>query len=461
LVAAVLLLPGFAYASKIHVAKDYPAIQEINPDGTPLGEGQPNTYEFKINNLFYIKNAWTWGGGAGLNNNLNDNKQTVVTFEDSGVYNLADDVQAASPGATDEVLFLDWWNAFYDAGNTGGGFVFNTAEGERPTIDISTAAGYAAWGAGTQLILLYNQHEDCVMEFYNINFVNTRTDNMSWGTGICSFGGPGAAKYENCIFNVAEPIAGSGGGAVRDFVNGPEFNHCAFLMSGTAGANTLWRPDGSNTGNTASGDGQLDFADCSFVNTSGSPWTVTSELSSGNAYSYTRCIFYNMGGLVVNNGNSIVGYTDNCEYPAFGAEVLKPGSASGTITEDPMFLDTGAADFWRINDASPCVVPGGDNIGYDKDAGGAVVDSDSDGLPDSVETNTGVYVSPTDTGTDPNNPDTDGDGYNDGVEVEAGTDPTNPASFPGSGEGVPALSLLGLAALGGATILTAVRKIRK
>jgi hypothetical protein len=48
-------------------------------------------------------------------------------------------------------------------------------------------------------------------------------------------------------------------------------------------------------------------------------------------------------------------------------------------------------------------------------------DSDNDGIPDANETNTGVYVSPTDTGTDPNNADTDGDGLSDGVETGTGT----------------------------------------
>ena len=51
------------------------------------------------------------------------------------------------------------------------------------------------------------------------------------------------------------------------------------------------------------------------------------------------------------------------------------------------------------------------------------LDTDGDGLPDWVETHTGVYRSPTDTGTDPNNPDTDGDGTLDGDEVRAGTNP--------------------------------------
>ena len=52
------------------------------------------------------------------------------------------------------------------------------------------------------------------------------------------------------------------------------------------------------------------------------------------------------------------------------------------------------------------------------------VDTDGDGLYDSVETDTGVYVSPTDTGTNPNVPDSSGDGFTDGEVVSAGYDPT-------------------------------------
>jgi len=44
------------------------------------------------------------------------------------------------------------------------------------------------------------------------------------------------------------------------------------------------------------------------------------------------------------------------------------------------------------------------------------VDSDGDGLDDSVETNTGVFKSQNDTGTDPANPDTDGDAVPDSLE---------------------------------------------
>jgi hypothetical protein len=45
------------------------------------------------------------------------------------------------------------------------------------------------------------------------------------------------------------------------------------------------------------------------------------------------------------------------------------------------------------------------------------VDTDEDGLPNAVESNTRIYLSPLNTGTDPNNPDTDGDGLKDGAEI--------------------------------------------
>jgi len=48
---------------------------------------------------------------------------------------------------------------------------------------------------------------------------------------------------------------------------------------------------------------------------------------------------------------------------------------------------------------------------------GCAIDTDGDRLPDCVETNTGVFVSPDDTGTDPMVADTDGDGIDDGDEV--------------------------------------------
>ena len=74
------------------------------------------------------------------------------------------------------------------------------------------------------------------------------------------------------------------------------------------------------------------------------------------------------------------------------------------------------------------------------------LDSDGDRLPDWVETDTGIFINRTNTGTDPNNPDTDGDGVWDGEEVPAGTNPNQ------NGE---CFRVLSLAPMTGSSILAA------
>ncbi len=84
-------------------------------------------------------------------------------------------------------------------------------------------------------------------------------------------------------------------------------------------------------------------------------------------------------------------------------------------------------------------------------------DSDGDLLSDFVETNTGIFIGPEDTGTDPLDDDSDGDGFGDGIEVASGSDPNDENSIPAQ---VPALDWLGmwiltllLAAAGGLSAL--------
>ena len=82
-------------------------------------------------------------------------------------------------------------------------------------------------------------------------------------------------------------------------------------------------------------------------------------------------------------------------------------------------------------------------------------DSDCDGLLDSVELNTGEFSNSSNTGTDPLNADTDGDGVSDGDEVNNGTDPTT-ANFL-----VPAMSAFGMLALFLSVMILGSVRLRK
>jgi len=64
-------------------------------------------------------------------------------------------------------------------------------------------------------------------------------------------------------------------------------------------------------------------------------------------------------------------------------------------------------------------------------------DLDADGLLDIYETGDGIFVSPDETGTSRTAADTDGDGFLDGAEVAAGSNPNDPQSTPAA---VPTLS---------------------
>lgn len=58
------------------------------------------------------------------------------------------------------------------------------------------------------------------------------------------------------------------------------------------------------------------------------------------------------------------------------------------------------------------------------------VDTDGDGLADNVETGTGIFNSPTNTGSNPLVVDSDGDGFEDGFEVARGSNPNLASQVP-------------------------------
>jgi len=138
------------------------------------------------------------------------------------------------------------------------------------------------------------------------------------------------------------------------------------------------------------------------------------------------------------------GPVNECELIA---KLREGGAPAGYLYESGMFTpdDGGAA----ISDAAlrakaavagqevtyTCVPPGS---GYRM-----ALDRDLDTLLDGVETGTGVFVDPSDTGTRPDLADTDGDGWDDPDEVAQGSDPNDPFSFPGAPTPVPGLSVFG------------------
>jgi len=113
--------------------------------------------------------------------------------------------------------------------------------------------------------------------------------------------------------------------------------------------------------------------------------------------------------LIINNG---VYYMGNQTLGSL------PGSQTGDVG--------GWGNFQALNfetlAGTQTVTVNVDNADFDGDGipDATDTDDDNDGLLDTVETATGIWVSSSDTGTNPKNADTDGDGLNDGVETNTG-----------------------------------------
>lgn len=113
--------------------------------------------------------------------------------------------------------------------------------------------------------------------------------------------------------------------------------------------------------------------------------------------------------------------------------VFEPSKAaitsSGKVTGYAWGENIGWINLGQTSKSGKEANPGSDEKAVDV-FGVQLVDIDGDEIADAFETDTGVYVSPYDTGSSPGVVDTDGDGIADGEEVEAGTDPTEAGSTP-------------------------------
>jgi hypothetical protein len=128
---------------------------------------------------------------------------------------------------------------------------------------------------------------------------------------------------------------------------------------------------------------------------------------------------------------------NNVIYNYFGYYRVVVSNSGGSVSAE--------VSVWEQSDpnAPPPPPPSdsdGDGIADNEDQ--FPYDYDNDGINDIYETNTGTYVSATNTGTDPNVSDTDADGIGDGYETNTGTflsssdTGTNPNIYDTDGDGI-------------------------
>jgi YVTN family beta-propeller protein len=122
---------------------------------------------------------------------------------------------------------------------------------------------------------------------------------------------------------------------------------------------------------------------------------------------------------------------DNCPAVPNDDQTDTDNDTIGDACETGAIIDTdldGIAD--NVDNCPAIANPLQEDL--DSDGVGNVCDPDidGDGLLNTVETDTNIFNGPTDTGSDPLDADSDDDGFDDGEEVQAGSDPNDALSTP-------------------------------
>jgi hypothetical protein len=169
-------------------------------------------------------------------------------------------------------------------------------------------------------------------------------------------------------------------------------------------------PDGS--GGSAGGDGST-LAELNYVASETLYQDVVMTVDGAVSYSFlhrgrsgTETMEFRIDRLVGGPGSAVeANFFSRQVSTGNGAWVRYRGTPTGTVQ---------AGKTYRYSYSSISPAGGAGNL---LDGASFEIDRDADGLTDSVETNTGTYVSATNTGTDPLDDDSDNDGLKDGEEV--------------------------------------------
>lgn len=149
---------------------------------------------------------------------------------------------------------------------------------------------------------------------------------------------------------------------------------------------------------------------------SGASWTGPSALTSAQVLASTAPDHFEITTTVASLGLA--------PGETFAFDVYTSGGGGGDGAVDALSIATASINNWGNTYTTSAIgSPIGAALTFTMP--GTATDNDGDGLSNTAETNTGTYVNSSNTGTDPNNPDTDGDGLNDGDEVNVhSTNPT-------------------------------------
>ncbi|HVN39130.1 MAG TPA: thrombospondin type 3 repeat-containing protein [Myxococcota bacterium] len=207
--------------------------------------------------------------------------------------------------------------------------------------------------------------------------------------------------------------------------------------SGTSPSNTIYRSDINTTTTSA--------ALRALAGTQGPITYTCAPPGSGTRMGIDRDLDGVLDGL------------DNCPSVANPSQTDSNSNGIGDACE--LGADSDGDGVPDVSDNCPLVI-NPDQQDFDHDGMGDACDpdDDNDGILDIYETNTGIYVSPTDTGTNPLNADTDHDGIPDGVEIAHGWNPNDPNNPPPT---IPMLPLWGTLLLVGAVLFAAARLLRR